>query len=58
MKYTFLALTYLCSLNITEEKHDLERLLYLCYLNNNSYTKLIVNLRVSKNQKGIIAMWV
>ena len=32
MKYIFLALTCLCSLNVTEEKHDLERLFYLCYL--------------------------
>ena len=33
VKYIFLAITYFCSFNITEEEiYDLEELLYLCYL--------------------------
>ena len=65
MKYIFLALTYFCSSYITEEEvNDLEKLLCVCFFcgalerSNNSYIDSIVEPCVSKNQKGIFAVWV
>ena len=66
MKYIFLATIDFCSSYITEEKRNgLEKLLFVSMLScgalersNNPYIKLIVEPCVSKNQKGIFAMWV
>ena len=62
----FLAITYFCSYYITEEEiNDLEKLLYPWYfvmllrdVAIHVYNRLWNLVFISKNQKGILAMWV
>ena len=59
----FLAITYFCSYYITDEEiNDLEKLLLVSCdaleRSSNSYIESILEPCISKNQKGIFAMWV
>ena len=60
MKYIFLALTYFCRSRNKQLRETAVSMLSCGALerSNNSYIESIVEPCVSKNQKGIFAMWV